>query len=88
MKDYKSIIENKSIKQEKNINLQMNGNQMSKLTVQNNALTGLHTKMIVLENQSCCPYISGLTSKDYIIEWNEKLIFYFYLNDWTNQCQK
>ena len=66
--DYKSIIENKSIKQGKNINLQMNNNQMSKLTVQKNALTGLHNKMIVLDNQSCCPYILGLTSKDYLIE--------------------
>ena len=66
--DYKNVILNNSVKIGKNINLQMNGNQMSKLTINKNALTGCHTKMIVLENQSCCPFISGLTSKDYICE--------------------
>ena len=66
--DYKNVILNNSVKVGKNINLQMNGNQMSKLTINKNALTGCHTKMIVLENQSCCPFISGLTSKDYICE--------------------
>ena len=66
--DYKSIIENQSVKIGKNINLQMNNNQMSKLTINKNALTGQHTKMIVLENNSCCPYISGLTANDYLIE--------------------
>ncbi|KAK8897847.1 hypothetical protein M9Y10_000075 [Tritrichomonas musculus] len=66
--DYKSIIENNSVKQGKNINLQMNGNQMSKLTIQKNALTGLHTKMIVLENNSCAPFVKGITANDYIIQ--------------------
>ena len=46
----------------------MNNNQMSKLTVQKNALTGLHTKMIVLENQSCAPFVKGITANDYIIQ--------------------
>ena len=31
--DYQNIIENQSVKQGKNFNLQMNGNQMSKLTI-------------------------------------------------------
>ena len=31
--DYKNIIENQSVKQDKDINLQMNNSQMSKLTI-------------------------------------------------------
>ena len=66
--DYQSIISNNSVKVGKNINLQIHNNKMSKLTINKNALTAQHTKMIVLENQSCCPFVSGLNAKDYIIE--------------------
>ena len=51
--DYKTSLNNTT--PGKNINLQLKNNQMSKLTVNKNALTGKHTKMIVLENQSCVP---------------------------------
>ena len=30
--------------------------QMSIKIVHKNALTGAHTQMVVLENQSCCPF--------------------------------
>ncbi len=63
--DYKEVLMEKSIKVGKNINLQMKNNIMSKVTVNKNALTGSHTKMIVLENQACLPFITGLTAKDY-----------------------
>ena len=66
--DYRSVIENNSVKQGKNINLQIQNNQMSKLTIHKNALTAQHTKMIVLPNHSCAPYVSGLNAEDYIIE--------------------
>ena len=46
----------------------MQNNQMSKLTINKNALTGQHTKMIVLENQTCAPFVTGLTANDYIIQ--------------------
>ena len=68
--DYKSIIDNQSIKLGKNINLQMQNNKMSKITVNKNALTGCHTKMIVLPNQSCAPFVSGLTANNYFINYN------------------
>jgi hypothetical protein len=32
------------------------------------AISGVHTKMIVLENECCAPYIFGLTAKDYSVE--------------------
>ena len=64
-KDYGNIITNQTIKPGINVNLQMKNNTMSKVTVNKNALTGLHTKMIVLENQACAPFITGLTAKDY-----------------------
>jgi hypothetical protein len=31
------------------------------------ALSGVHTKMVVMENGVCAPYINGLTAKDYIV---------------------
>ncbi|KAA6371602.1 MAG: hypothetical protein EZS28_032871 [Streblomastix strix] len=31
---------------------------MSQLSIEKNGITGIHTKAIVLENQSCCPYMS------------------------------
>ena len=42
--------------------------KISKITVKKNALTGCHTKMIVLPNQSCAPFITGFTVKDYFVE--------------------
>ena len=52
----------------KNINLQLSrDNQMSKITINKNALSAVNTKMIVLENGCCCPYIQGLYAKDYTI---------------------
>ncbi|KAA6393630.1 MAG: hypothetical protein EZS28_010845 [Streblomastix strix] len=41
---------------------------MSKIATQKNGITGIHTKAIVLRDQSCCPYIFNLTAKDYIID--------------------
>ncbi|GHU24575.1 hypothetical protein FACS189472_17580 [Alphaproteobacteria bacterium] len=32
------------------------------------AISGVHTKMIVLENECCAPYIYGLSAKDYFVE--------------------
>ena len=46
----------------------LNTMEMSKITVQKNALTGFHNKMIVLKNQACCPFIKGLTANDYIVD--------------------
>lgn len=66
--DYESIIKDKIIVPGININLQMKKNRMSKVTVNKNALTGFHNKMIVLENESCVPFINGLTSNDIVIE--------------------
>ena len=68
--DYKEVLDNQTVKKGKNINLQMNNNVMSKITVIKNALTMYHNKMIVLSNQCCCPYIHGLTAKDYYFENN------------------
>ena len=65
--DYKDILDNESIKSGKNINLQVKKNIMSKITINKNALTGFHNKKIVLPNQSCLPFIKGLTAKDYYV---------------------
>ena len=66
--DYLHVIQERTVKPGININLQMNHNQMSKITVYKNALTGFHNKMIVLPNESCAPFIKGLTANDYICE--------------------
>ncbi|KAA6366640.1 MAG: hypothetical protein EZS28_037833 [Streblomastix strix] len=41
---------------------------MSKIATEKNGITGIHTKMVVLKDQSCCPYIFGLKASDYIID--------------------
>ncbi|KAA6394798.1 MAG: hypothetical protein EZS28_009679 [Streblomastix strix] len=41
---------------------------MSKLSMTKNGISGSLTKMLVLENQSCAPYINGLKAKDYQIK--------------------
>ena len=66
--DYLDILQNRNIKKGKNINLQMKNGTMSKISVVKNALTGLHTKMIVLSNQCCAPFIKGINANDYVIE--------------------
>jgi hypothetical protein len=52
----------------KNINLQMKGSAMSKVTVIKNALTGVHTKAIVLPNHSCAPFINGYIAEMYVVQ--------------------
>lgn len=68
--DYREVIDEGIIKHGKNINLQLNQHLMSKITVNKNSLTGKHVKMVVLPNQSCAPYIEGLSAKDYFVEMN------------------
>ncbi|KAA6377523.1 MAG: hypothetical protein EZS28_026950 [Streblomastix strix] len=41
---------------------------MSKIATEKNGITGIHTKMAVLKDQSCCPHIFGLKASDYIID--------------------
>ncbi|KAA6370269.1 MAG: hypothetical protein EZS28_034204 [Streblomastix strix] len=41
---------------------------MSKIATQKNGITGIHTKAIVLKDQSCCPYVFGLKASDYVID--------------------
>jgi hypothetical protein len=41
---------------------------MVKLETDKNAITPVHNKMICLKNNSCAPFIEGLTRKDYICE--------------------
>ena len=55
--DYLDVLNNKTTKQGVNINLQVKDSVMSKITVYKNALTASHTKMVVLENQSCMPFM-------------------------------
>ena len=63
--DYHQVLIKQTTKPGININLQMKNNLMSKVTIYKNALTGFHNKMLTLANESCAPYIYGLTSDDY-----------------------
>ncbi|KAA6396137.1 MAG: hypothetical protein EZS28_008340 [Streblomastix strix] len=51
-----------------NIRLGQKNYIMSKIATQKNGITGIHTKAIVLKDQSCCPYIHVLKASDYIID--------------------
>ncbi|KAA6398031.1 MAG: hypothetical protein EZS28_006441 [Streblomastix strix] len=48
-----------------NMRLGQKNHKMSQLSIEKNGITGIHTKMVVLSDQSCCPYIFGLVAKDY-----------------------
>jgi hypothetical protein len=50
-----------------NINLQLNQGTMSKITIHKNALTGTHTKAVVLENESCAPFVYGIDACHYFV---------------------
>ncbi|KAA6356060.1 MAG: hypothetical protein EZS28_048413 [Streblomastix strix] len=41
---------------------------MSRLQMERNAITGSHTKMVVLENQSCLPFIYNINADRYFIK--------------------
>ncbi|KAA6372242.1 MAG: hypothetical protein EZS28_032232 [Streblomastix strix] len=43
--------------------------KMSRINTTKNGITGVHTKMIVLENQCCCPYIDGISADKYKIQY-------------------
>ncbi|KAA6375414.1 MAG: hypothetical protein EZS28_029059 [Streblomastix strix] len=51
-----------------NMRLGQKNYQMSKLSTEKNGITGIHTKMVVLSDQSCCPYVFGLKASDYKVQ--------------------
>ena len=55
--DYLEVLTNNTVKSGKNMNLQIQDGVMSKISVYKNALTCAHTKMRVLRNQSCVPFL-------------------------------
>ena len=55
--DYVRVLSTGSIKTATNSNFQVKDGVMSRITVHKNALTCTHTKMRVLENQSCAPFL-------------------------------
>ena len=55
--DYLDVLNGNTVKTGKNTNLQLQDGVMSKISVYKNALTCAHTKMKVLENQSCVPFV-------------------------------
>jgi hypothetical protein len=44
------------------------GFQMTKQEQTKVAISALHNKMVLLDNNACAPFIYGLTRKDYIIK--------------------
>jgi hypothetical protein len=51
----------------KNYVLRQKKNKMTKQLISKTGISGVHTKMIVLENQSCLPFVYGKTAADYSI---------------------
>ena len=62
------VVMNNSVIKGCNRNLQLKNNTMSSVLIEKNALTSVHTKMIVLSNGCCCPYIDGLHASNYKVE--------------------
>ena len=65
--DYKKVIDEETIKAGRNISLQLKNGQMKKVFTNKNALTMAHSKMIVLPNQACAPFIHGIKASQYKI---------------------
>ena len=61
--DYIKCIESNEIIPGSNANFQVKQNQICKLFMNKNALTGVHNKAIVLPNQSCAPFVYGLNAR-------------------------
>ncbi|KAA6385825.1 MAG: hypothetical protein EZS28_018647, partial [Streblomastix strix] len=51
-----------------NIRLEKKNYIMPKIETQKNGITGIHTKAIILKDQSCCPYVYDLKASDYVID--------------------
>jgi hypothetical protein len=41
---------------------------MSRIESYKNGIAGTHNKMIVLDNECCCPFIYGITAENYIVK--------------------
>jgi hypothetical protein len=65
---YMNNIDNNTIEYAENASFGMKGGELVKYTVNKLAISGIHTKMIVLKNHSCAPYIYGLSAADYSVE--------------------
>lgn len=62
---YIDNINKKTVTNAENCGFRVKNGVVVKYTVNKAAITGIHTKMIVLPNESCAPYIHGLTAADY-----------------------
>ncbi|KAA6346187.1 MAG: hypothetical protein EZS28_052111 [Streblomastix strix] len=65
---YENNIKIGTVVQGKNISLRQHQGKMSQIEVFKNGITGTHTKMIVLPNQCCCPFVWQLTADKYIVQ--------------------
>ncbi|KAA6354772.1 MAG: hypothetical protein EZS28_049701 [Streblomastix strix] len=66
--DQINVINKDIVKKGINGTLKIYDNVMSIIQVEKCAPTEFNYKSIVLRNQCCCPYIKGLTAKDYTIK--------------------
>ena len=64
--EYKECINNSKLTKGVNANLQVKRNKVCKLFMNKNALTGVHTKAIVLPNQSCAPFMFNISAANYL----------------------
>jgi hypothetical protein len=61
-----NILEEKTVNG-KNMGFHSKKDKLVKDVVNKIAISGVHTKMIVLANNCCAPYIHGLTANDYVV---------------------
>jgi hypothetical protein len=63
--NYKASVFNNEVTMATNVGLHNKKDGMKKESVNKTAISGLHTKMIVLKNNSCAPYIKGINASHY-----------------------
>jgi hypothetical protein len=64
---FENIDDKKSVNAQ-NCSFGIKNEQLVKHTTDKLAISGIHTKLIVLENECCAPYIYGLNANDYFVE--------------------
>jgi hypothetical protein len=65
---FSDCIKNGKITEAENYVLRQREHKMTKQLIQKTGISGVHTKMIVLKNEACMPFIHGVSADKYVCE--------------------
>jgi hypothetical protein len=65
---FRKCLHENTIVPAENYALRQKNHEMTKQLIRKSGLTGIHTKMVVLPNQACLPFVYGINADNYVIE--------------------